>query len=167
MSTPKILFFILFFFFSFLSFSQQNKGLTVTGQVVEKSGQTVPFATIVIEKTDLSMISDENGKFTFKNVKPGRYTIKVSAIGFSGFKKSIEVSGISINIPVQLDNELQELENVSVLGRSAVEKINKQAYNVTAVDAKKLHNSTLDLAHALDRVSGVRFREAGGVGSRS
>ncbi|SHH13252.1 TonB-dependent receptor [Flavobacterium johnsoniae] len=167
MSTPKILFFILFFFFSFLSFSQQNKGLTVTGQVVEKSGQTVPFATIVIEKTDLSMISDENGKFIFKNVKPGRYTIKVSAIGFSGFKKSIEVSGTGINIPVQLDNELQELENVSVLGRSAVEKINKQAYNVTAVDAKKLHNSTLDLAHALDRVSGVRFREAGGVGSRS
>lgn len=167
MSTPKILFFISFFFFSSLSFSQQNQGVTVTGQVFEKSGQTVPFATVVLEKTDLSMISDENGKFIFRNVKPGKHTIKVSAIGFSGFKKSIEVSGTSVNIPVQLDNELQELESVTVLGRSATDKVNKQAYNITAIDAKKLHNSTLDLSHALDRVSGVRVREAGGVGSRS
>lgn len=167
MSTQKFLFFISLFFFSFLSFSQQNQGVTVSGQVVEKSGQTIPFATIVIEKTDLSMISDENGKFIFKNVKPGKHTLKISAIGFSNFKKNIEVSDVSINIPVQLESELQELESVTVLGRTQTEKVNKQAYSVTAIDAKKLHNSTLDLSHALDRVSGVRNREAGGVGSRS
>ena len=30
-----------------------------------------------------------------------------------------------------------------------------------------MHNSTLDLSHALDRISGVRIRETGGVGSNS
>ena len=167
MSTHKFLFFISFFFFPFLSFSQQNQGFTVSGQVSEKSGQSIPFATIIIEKTDLSLISDENGKFIFKNVKPGKYNLKITAVGFSDLKKNIQVSENNIDFSVQLENELNELESVTVLGRSATDKVNKQAYNVTAIDAKKLHNSTLDLAHALDRVSGVRVREAGGVGSRS
>lgn len=59
----------------------------------------------------------------------------------------------------------KQLEKVTVTGRSATQLVNRQAYNVTAIDAKKLHNSTLDLSHALDRVSGIRVRESGGVGS--
>lgn len=59
----------------------------------------------------------------------------------------------------------KELEKVTVIGRSATQLVNRQSYNITAIDAKKLHNSTLDLSHALDRVSGVRVRETGGVGS--
>lgn len=167
MSAHKILFFILFFAFSFFVKAQQNQGFTVSGQVSEKSGQIIPYATVMVEKTDLSMISDENGKFIFKNVKPGKYTLKITAVGFSNFKKNIEVSSKDVNASFQLENELNELQSVTVLGRSATDKVNKQAYNVTAIDAKKLHNSTLDLAHALDRVSGVRVRESGGVGSRS
>ncbi|PWB24371.1 TonB-dependent receptor [Flavobacterium sp. HTF] len=167
MSTHKFLFFISFFFISFLSFSQQNQGFTVSGQVSEKSGQTIPYATIVVEKTDLSLISDENGKFIFKNVQPGKYTLKITAVGFSDHKKNIQVSDKDVDFSIQLDNELTELESVTVLGRTATEKVNKQAYSVTAIDAKKLHNTTLDLSHALDRVSGVRVREQGGVGSQS
>ncbi|RZJ51962.1 MAG: TonB-dependent receptor [Flavobacterium sp.] len=159
--------FISFFFISLLSFSQQNQGVSITGQVNESSGQNIPFATIAIEKTDFIMMADENGKFNFKNLLPGKYTLKISAVGFSDLKKQIEVSGSDANFSIQLKPELNELESVNVLGRSATDKVNKQSYNVTAIDAKKLHNSTLDLAHALDRVSGVRFREAGGVGSRS
>lgn len=59
----------------------------------------------------------------------------------------------------------KELEKVTVVGHSATQLVNRQSYNVTAIDARKLHNSTLDLSHALDRVSGIRVRETGGVGS--
>ncbi|RZS74208.1 outer membrane receptor protein involved in Fe transport [Pseudobacter ginsenosidimutans] len=65
----------------------------------------------------------------------------------------------------QDSTKAKALEKVTVVGRSATQLVNRQAYNVTAIDAKKLYNSTLDLAHALDRVSGVRVRETGGVGS--
>jgi outer membrane cobalamin receptor len=58
-----------------------------------------------------------------------------------------------------------ELEEVVVMGKSKVREINESAYNVVAIDAKSLHNTTLDLAHALDRISGVKIRETGGVGS--
>ncbi|MFH6957018.1 TonB-dependent receptor [Flavobacterium aquidurense] len=139
----------------------------MSGEVTENSGQTIPYATIIIEKTDLSIISDENGKFIFKNVKSGKHILKISAIGFATQKKHIEVSGKDLNFSLRLESELNVLESVTVMGRTATDKVNKQAYSVTAIDAKKLHNTTLDLSHALDRVSGVRVREQGGVGSQS
>ncbi|MCD0476385.1 TonB-dependent receptor plug domain-containing protein [Flavobacterium sp. EDS] len=148
--------------------AQQNKGIVVSGQVTEDSGQSIPFATVSLEKTDFIIMSDENGKYNFKNVKAGNYILKVSAIGFTTSKKHIEVKGINeIIFSVRLQSELNELENITVMGRTQTEKVNKQSYSVTAIDAKKLHNSTLDLSHALDRVSGVRVRESGGVGSKS
>jgi outer membrane receptor protein involved in Fe transport len=61
---------------------------------------------------------------------------------------------------------VREIKEVSVIGRTVNQEVNRQAFNVTAIDAKKLHNSTLDISHALDRVSGVRVREDGGLGSR-
>lgn len=57
------------------------------------------------------------------------------------------------------------IETVSILSYSATQLVNRRPYNVTAVDAKKLHNSTLDIAHVLDRVPGARLRESGGVGA--
>ncbi|KFF10683.1 TonB-dependent receptor [Flavobacterium hydatis] len=168
MPTHKFSIFSIIFLVSFFSFAQQNKGIAVSGQISESSGQSIPFATVSLEKTDFIIMSDENGKYNFKNVAVGNYILKVSAIGFSTSKKHIEVKGTNeIIFSVRLESELNELENITVMGRTQTEKINKQSYSVTAIDAKKLHNSTLDLSHALDRVSGVRVRESGGVGSKS
>lgn len=57
------------------------------------------------------------------------------------------------------------LESVTVMGYTPTELANRQAYNVTAIDVQKLHNSTTDIAQALGRISGARLRETGGLGS--
>jgi outer membrane receptor protein involved in Fe transport len=57
------------------------------------------------------------------------------------------------------------LDEVVVVGHSKVKEINESAYNVVAVDAGTLRNTTLDISQALDRVSGVKIRETGGIGS--
>jgi hypothetical protein len=44
------------------------------------------------------------------------------------------------------------METVNVIERTANREVNRQAFNVTSIDEKKLHNSTLDISHALDRV---------------
>lgn len=164
----KILFFIFLSLSRIACFSQENSTVTVRGQVTESSTQTIPFASITIEEVDLKTAADENGNFSIKNVKQGNYTLKITAVSFTTVKKQFKVFGDKdINVSIRMETETNELESVTVLGRSATEKINKQAYSVTAIDAKKLHNSTLDLSQALDRVSGVRVRETGGVGSQS
>lgn len=58
----------------------------------------------------------------------------------------------------------QHLSEVVVRGKY-VDRVNKSAYNAVAIDTRKLRNTNLDLAHALDRVAGIKIREEGGVGS--
>jgi hypothetical protein len=58
-----------------------------------------------------------------------------------------------------------ELYEVVVVGKSKVKEINESAYNVVSIDTRLLHNTTLSLTQTLDRISGVKIREEGGVGS--
>ncbi|MDR1584254.1 MAG: TonB-dependent receptor plug domain-containing protein, partial [Prevotellaceae bacterium] len=58
-----------------------------------------------------------------------------------------------------------ELDEVVVMGKSKVREINESAYNVVSIDTRLLHNTTLSLTQTLDRISGVKIRETGGVGS--
>ncbi|MDR3184852.1 MAG: TonB-dependent receptor plug domain-containing protein [Prevotellaceae bacterium] len=66
----------------------------------------------------------------------------------------------------QLDSTVT-LGEVVVTGHSKVSAINRSAYNVVAVDAGTLRNTTMDIGQALDRISGVKIRETGGVGSNT
>ncbi|GGH12826.1 ligand-gated channel protein [Mucilaginibacter phyllosphaerae] len=111
-------------------------------------------------------MTDEQGLFLFKAVPSGYYQITVSAVGFKTQQKELTVSaGNQAEVHFTVKDAAVNMETVTVTGRSAVKETNRQAFNVTAVDAKKLYNTTLDLAGALDRVSGIRVRESGGVGS--
>lgn len=44
-------------------------------------------------------------------------------------------------------------------------RADETAFNAQTLETKRLRNSNLDVAHALDRIVGVRIREDGGVGS--
>jgi outer membrane receptor protein involved in Fe transport len=62
-------------------------------------------------------------------------------------------------------DSIVELGEALVEAKSPVRHLRESSFNVSALDAKALHNTALDLAHVLDRVSGVKLRENGGVGS--
>lgn len=58
------------------------------------------------------------------------------------------------------------LHEVHVKG-SIVNRVNRSPFNAVAVDTRRLRNTNLDIGHVLDRVSGVKLREDGGVGSQA
>jgi len=147
--------------------SAQNRLSSISGQIKSSSGEPIPGATIKIHKTNYGTITDQKGSFNILNIPFGNYTLQVSAIGFKTQKKEINVTdGAVASFNFSLDESSEQMETLNVIGRTANQQVNRQAFNVTSIDAKKLHNSTLDISHALDRVSGVRVREAGGLGSR-
>jgi len=149
-----------------LSAQQKPSAGTVSGSVKDQSGAPVSFATIVIKGTALSVSTEEDGSFKLTGVPVGNRVLHISRVGFKSIEKKIILTeGKSVDLTVEMESLAQQLEAVSVIGRSATQLANRQSYNVTAIDAKQLHNTTLDLSHALDRVSGVRIRETGGVGS--
>jgi outer membrane receptor protein involved in Fe transport len=150
---------------STIAFAQES-GIALYGIVRSENGEVLPGATVSLRGTAYGTLSTADGKYLLENLHPGSYDLMIHFLGYKPqYQKIIFEAGIKYKVNFKLIPEIRELESVSVIGRSETGEVKRQAYNVTAIDAKKLQNSTLDLSHALDRVSGVRVRESGGVGS--
>ncbi|MBC6110326.1 TonB-dependent receptor domain-containing protein [Pedobacter fastidiosus] len=145
----------------------QNSLSGLSGQIKTSAGEPIPGATIKVLKTNFGTLTDANGNFKILNVSAGNYHVQISAIGFKTQKREITVTsgGPQVVVNFSLSESSEQMETVNVVGRTKAQEVNRQAFNVTAIDATKLYNTTLDISGALDRVAGVRVRETGGVGS--
>jgi len=139
---------------------------SLSGTILDETGKPIPGITIKLKHTGLASISENDGKYFIGKIPAGKYSIIYSGIGLKIHEKTVSIeSGKQATEHVKLYADAKNMETVQVFGRTKAEETNRQAFNVTAIDAKKLYNSTLDISSALDRVSGVRVRESGGVGS--
>lgn len=159
------LFILVALSFCIFSANGQEKQ-TITGTVKSKAGVPLSGAGVTLMPGKKSAVTDADGKFQILNVPSGNYKIRVSFIGLAERTENISVP-LKTNqaLSFSLEEDKNGLSEVTVLGRSAAQETNRQAFNVTAIDAKKLYNTTLDISGALDRVAGIRVRESGGVGS--
>ncbi len=149
----------------FNSFAQNQKS-GINGKITDENGEPVPGALVKIVNSTSSTTSDFNGQFNLKNIPAGKQTVQVSSVGMTSISKEVSLkSGENQSLNFRLSTNVQQMQTVSVIGRTEAQEANRQAYNITAIDAKKLYNTTLDISGALDRVAGVRVRESGGVGS--
>lgn len=64
---------------------------TVRGRIIDATKQTLPGASIYIEKLHTGVTSDVNGFYTFSNLDPGTYTVKVSYVGYSPVELKITI----------------------------------------------------------------------------
>lgn len=164
MQLGKIILIALLCCFSVLA-NAQGLG-SIRGTLKSKSGEGVPALTVRLQATTLGAASDVKGEFSLKNVAPGAYTLLVTGLGYKPAERAVAVvAGRETVVSLTVEETSVDMAGVTVVGRTEVQEANRQAFNVTALDATKLYNTTLDIAGALDRVAGVRVRESGGVGS--
>ena len=61
----------------------------ITGIVTNTKGETIPFATIQIDKTTKGVSADKNGTFQLKTTKIGQITLIASSAGYISINRSI------------------------------------------------------------------------------
>lgn len=145
--------------------TQGGRQSVIRGTVKNTRNEILEFATVYLKNTTMGTQSDEKGNY-FLRVTPGKHTLCVRVLGYEDFEQAVDISpNERLVIDIQLEQSDVQLQNVDVVAKSLVQQVNETAYNVVAVDAKALHNSTLELAHVLDRISGIKIKETGGVGS--
>jgi outer membrane cobalamin receptor len=130
--------------------------------------QTLAGVFVRIAGTHTGTSSGNDGKYAITGLKADIYTVEFSCIGMKSVRKEVRVEGSQdsqLNICMEATQE--KLDEVSVEAKSPVQRLRESSYNVIAVDTRALQNTSLNLSHALDRVSGVKIRETGGVGSSS
>ncbi|MGJ1204225.1 TonB-dependent receptor [Sphingobacterium lactis] len=141
-------------------FAQQY---TLSGKVLNHKKE--PIAGAVVKVNHVAVSTDLNGKYHLENINKREITISVNSLGHQFFQKNMTLTAGENFLDIELEETQENIEEVEVKGLSKVQEINRQAFNVTAVDATKLHNSAINMSRALDRVPGIKVRETGGVGS--
>src|SRR5690606_34727975 len=162
--TKILLLGLLYGISSWKTFSQGTALLL--GKVLTPSGEPLPVVLINIQPVNKGVLTVTDGEFTFTGIVGQSYSLAFSFMGFSPHQQDVLLQAGNQVLNVILQESTQELGAVMVTGKSENRLIKEKAYNVDVVDAKKLHHTSLDIGHALDRVSGIRIRESGGVGSR-
>jgi hypothetical protein len=109
---------LLFLFISFSLTSAQQSG-TLRGVVTDSlKGESLPYANILIEGTNLGASADLNGLFTITGIPAGKeYNVRISYVGYH--RKIMKVSikaGSVLQIQVQMIPSSIQLQAVELIG---------------------------------------------------
>ncbi|MBY5956513.1 TonB-dependent receptor [Membranicola marinus] len=166
---PGIRFFVLCTLLVLIcgSLSAQVQKTTISGTVYDVQGSAIIGATIKVQNQNTGTTSDVKGQYSLELPQPGTVVLEISYLGYEVQQKKIQVgSGQTAKLDFTLKESAYALDGITISGKTALRSVKEKAFNVQVVDALQLHNTTLDIGHALDRISGVRVRENGGVGSQ-
>ncbi|QIU93323.1 TonB-dependent receptor [Bacteroides faecium] len=137
---------------------------TIRGRIVDTSKQILPGASIYIENLKTGVTSDVNGYYTFANLTPGTYTVKVSYVGYSPVEMKITIpAGKTLEKDVVL-NEGLELQEVVVGGafqgqRRAINSQKNQLGITNIVSADQVGKfPDSNIGDALKRISGINVQ---------
>jgi len=92
----------------------QNINASISGEVTDPSGASVPGATLVLTSKDTgttaSFTSDADGLYTFRNVVPGTYNLKATAKGFEQYVQDGILVRVGFNLRQDVHLQLGTLQ---------------------------------------------------------
>ncbi len=145
-------------------FAQQSH---FSGKIVGDRQEPVAFATVVLEGTSFAVMSDDKGRFEFRNVPFGTYQLKITSLEIqtSSFKVQISKSEHKQDFSVKIRTE-NELSEVKVQGKTEKRQMETAGFTVSIIQTKEASLRSVTTNELLDRTVGVRVRQNGGMGSR-
>jgi len=116
--------------------AQQN-GQAIRGKIVDAFTQTpLPGASVVIQNSNptLGTITDGEGNFKLWNIKPGRYNLLVSFIGYEEFifREILVGSGKEVILNAELKEQAEQIDEVKVTARTSKEQASNPMATISA-----------------------------------
>ncbi|MBR2638925.1 MAG: TonB-dependent receptor [Bacteroidaceae bacterium] len=139
--------------------SSFGEGNMISGHVITADTEDdIPYASILILETGNGTNSNEHGQFEFRKLAPGKYTLRVSAVGYVTQTKEVTVSKDFVAVIHFKMQEEALMINEVVVSANRNEVRRQDAPVVVNVISPVLFekvNST-DLAKSLNYVPGLR-----------
>lgn len=136
----------------------------VKGIVLDSQKIPIIGVSVTIKGTTIGVQTDLDGKFELQH-NEGQHTLVFSYVGFVEEIRGVQFNSNPKSLTVVMKDEASVLDDVVVSVKGKVETLKEQAFAVSAVDMQKLANSTFDLNQILNKTSGIKVRQQGGVGS--
>jgi iron complex outermembrane recepter protein len=140
---------ILLLFFCSISYSQT----TITGSVVDDSGQPIPGANIIVIGTSTGSVTDFDGGFTIKVNSNPPFTLQASSVGFETVTEQITKNNQTVNFILK---EGTSLDEVVISASRTPERIFESPVTVERLGLKEIKNTTsVDFYDGLENLKGV------------
>lgn len=110
---------------------------SISGFVKTSDGSPVEFVNVAIQGSNKGALTEKNGAYFIKNVKPGSYTLTTSLVGLQKQEKPIVVTaGETITVDFELYESMAQLQEVTISARNT----NKVNAIVAKMPLKRLEN---------------------------
>jgi hypothetical protein len=148
----------------------QSGEVSLRGQVTDSSGAVVPAVTVTVigaDGTKHEAQTNEEGRYVFRNLPPGTYTVRIQVKGFSDFEKPgvVIAPGEAQVVDTQLVVFL-ETQKVTVKGEGAAVSVSSTstvgALVMKGDDLKSLSDNPDDLQDELQALAGPAAGPNGG-----
>jgi len=95
----------------------QSKNGSISGSIKTSDGNPAAYVSVGLKNTAKTTQTDDKGNYTIKNVAPGTYTLKTSAIGVKAQEKQVSVAaGQSTSAGFSLDQSSSQLDEIAING---------------------------------------------------
>lgn len=152
------LIYLMALFFALCSASSYAQVITITGIVTDEVGLPLPGANILETGTLNGVTTDFDGKYSIQAKQGGSLTFS-----YVGYKTVVQTIGSQTTINITLNPDLQQLDDVVIIGYGTVQKKDLTG-SVATVKMEKLTEAPVanfDQALA-GRVAGVQVSAGGG-----
>lgn len=107
----------------------------------------------------LKIKADSTGHFSM-STKPGRYFLRVTAVGFEPYQRNIDLLGYETELTINLKPHVNELDQVVVSGSRYEKKVAREVVSFNVVKPSLISNTNSnDLSDVVNRVPGVSVVE--------
>lgn len=141
---------------------------SINGRVTDNSGGALVGTTIILNPLNKSLMVENNGNFTFKDLPDGNYTLTFTSVGYKSEKREISVSGkdVTLNLTMQEDN--LQLDQIVVTSSGSAKKKIESSVAITTVSAKQLEERPpLNSTDMIKAIPGMSVESSGGDGPGS
>lgn len=158
---------VVVLFCTMLNFlSAQGQLLTdFTGAIKNSRGFPVANASIYILNTNKGTVSDEKGFFSFHNIREGRYTLQISAVGFATAELDIIISELdSAPFSISLVEVTKQLDAVLVTAQKTEEFLRHVPFSITSLSSRQVKQYRLWNINELTAIAPNLFLSNSGDG---
>ena len=156
--------FILYIFLLFSASGLFANVISLEGRVIDaQTKETLPGAVITIPDLKISVVTNNSGQFTFKNIPDkGKFLVEVRYIGYKTLIQTFDLSAAS-DIEFALFPSMIEAKEVVVTGTALSTDNRKNSTAVASVTKDQLVNRPSgNLVDAISKVPGVSQVTTGG-----
>lgn len=109
----KRTFTLLFCLLTITSLQLAAQTFTLKGRIKNASGEAVVNPSAFLKNTPYHAIGDSTGNFRIADIKPGTYTLEITAVGYQTINRSLKITG-SQSVNLTMEEAIGQLDNVKI-----------------------------------------------------